>query len=317
MTSLRMGVQSGSPRTKQLYKGSHSNQAVLKAVWLIHQFSEIKKPQYDLILDNPWETPRDLSQTLMFLSQFPVPYQLFFIPLQFYPGTDLYEKARTEGKIPSDELEIVRSRQHSFKQTYLNELFFLMDNLAQRGARIRPWKMFLLVNPVLIKLGLSRVFHSNLTRKLEKLPGLAPEQGGACIDFARGDFAHQLGTGWHPLEKGGGGPFRWTACRAEFLLFPAGEETALEIRGMVPDISVFDKPSLILQIFQKEKKIHQIEWTRSEPLQLKIPLYWEGHKPFQAASFQLRLNTTYSPARRGSGGDIRELGLIITSLELV
>jgi hypothetical protein len=192
-----------------------------------------------------------------------------------------------------------------------------MDNLAQRGARIQTWKMFLLVNPVLIKLGLNRILYSYLKRKLEKLPCLAPEQGGACIDFAQGDFAHQLGSGWHPLEKGGGGPFRWIACRAEFFLFPAGEETTLEIRGMVPDISVFDKPSLILQIFQNEKKIHQVEWTHSEPFQLKIPLYWEGIKPSQAASFQLRLNTTYSPARRGPGGDIRELGLIITSLGLV
>jgi anaerobic magnesium-protoporphyrin IX monomethyl ester cyclase len=317
MTSLRMGVQSGSPHTKQLYKGSHSNQAVLKAVQLIHQFREIKKPQYDLILDNPWETSRDLCQTLMFLSQFPVPYQLFFFPLQFYPGTDLYEKARTEGKIPSDELEIVRARHHGFKQIYLNELFFLLDNLAQRGMRIQPWKMFLLVNPVLIKLGLSRVLHSYLRQKFDKLPSLAPAKGESRIDFAKGDYSHQLGTGWHPLEKGGGGPFRWTKSRAEFFLFPLGEETTLEIQGMVPDLSVFDEPSLVLQVFQDDNKILHGEWTNSEPLQLKIPLCRERIKPSSATFFQLRLNTTFSPARKGSGSDIRELGLIITSLGLV
>jgi coproporphyrinogen III oxidase-like Fe-S oxidoreductase len=153
MSCLRMGIQSGSTRTKQLYRRNHSNQAVLKAVSLIHQFPEIKRPQYDIILDNPWETPQDLRQTLMLLSRFPVPFQLNLFPLQFYPGTDLYDKARAEGKISSDDLEITRARHHSFKQTFLNKLFFLIDKLAQRGVRTRPLGMFLLVNPIVTKLG--------------------------------------------------------------------------------------------------------------------------------------------------------------------
>jgi len=73
LIAIRMGIQSGSSRTKKLYRRSHSNRSVLQAVRLIDGYRDrIKLRQYDIILDNPWETEADLRETLLLLSRFPV-----------------------------------------------------------------------------------------------------------------------------------------------------------------------------------------------------------------------------------------------------
>lgn len=168
MTTFRMGIQSGSERTKRLYRRTHSNRAILNAVRLIHRFREtVRSPQYDIILDNPWETARDLRATLLFLSRLPVPYELFLFPLVFYPGTDLFEKARREGKMPAEESEIERIRHHRLKPTFLNGLFVLMNDYARRGWRISPAVMFLLTRPLLMRLGISPLIHRAMRKRLE------------------------------------------------------------------------------------------------------------------------------------------------------
>ena len=64
LTSLRMGIQTGSERIKRMYKRNYSNQQVEESVRMIHEFKEtIPVPQYDIILDNPWETENDLIGT--------------------------------------------------------------------------------------------------------------------------------------------------------------------------------------------------------------------------------------------------------------
>jgi anaerobic magnesium-protoporphyrin IX monomethyl ester cyclase len=168
MTTFRMGIQTGSQRTKKLYRRTHSNQAIRNAVSLIHKFRDrINRPQYDIILDNPWETPRDLRTTLRFLSRLPVPYELFLFPLVFYPGTDLFEKARREGKMPAEESELERIRYHRFKPTFLNSLFFLLNDYARRGWCISPVLMFLLTSPLLIRLGASQLLYLVMRKRLE------------------------------------------------------------------------------------------------------------------------------------------------------
>ena len=166
---IRMGIQTGSERTKKLYKRHHSNQQVEKAVKLIHEFKDIiRTPMYDIIIDNPWETEDDLIETLMFLSRLPTPYKLYIFSLTFFPGTDLHEKAKKDGILKDDLTDIYRKDYVYCEKTYLNKLFFLLAEAAQNGSRISPKMMSLLTNRKLRKMKLSWLLYIIL--KIRNIP---------------------------------------------------------------------------------------------------------------------------------------------------
>lgn len=169
LTFVRIGIQTASERTKKLYNRRQTNKQVAKSVGLIHSFSDkIKLPQYDIILDNPWETEEDLIKTLMFLSKLPSPYYLELLSLTFYPETLLYKKAKSEGIITDDLKDIYRKPEyHSCKRHYLNELFFLLRDYAQRGERILPIVMFFLTNYWLRKLKISWLVYKSLNTRTQ------------------------------------------------------------------------------------------------------------------------------------------------------
>lgn len=157
LTFVRIGIQTASERTKKLYNRRQTNKQVAKSVKLIHSFRDkIKLPQYDIILDNPWETEDDLIETLMFLAKLPSPYYLELLSLTFYPETLLYKKAKSEGIITDDLKDVYRKPEyHNCKRHYLNELFFLLKDYARRGERILPITMFFLTNYWFRKLKIS------------------------------------------------------------------------------------------------------------------------------------------------------------------
>jgi len=147
LNSIRMGIQTGSERTKKLYNRHYTNHQVEIAVKIINELKDrIKTVGYDIILDNPWETDDDLIKTLMFLSKLPTPYTLGIFSLNFYPGTELYTKAKTDGIITDDLKDVYRKHYHNCNRTYLNNLFLLLDNYASIGVGISPKIMFLLTN---------------------------------------------------------------------------------------------------------------------------------------------------------------------------
>ena len=159
---MRMGIQTGSERTKKLYKRYHSNQQVEKAIRVINEFKDkIESPQYDIILDNPWETDDDLIETLLFLVKFPAPYHFSLFSLVFYPETELYRKAKEDGLITDDLRDVYRKHLHnSCKKTYLNRLFFLLDRCASEGIGLSPKIMSLLTNQKLRQLRLSWLLYA-------------------------------------------------------------------------------------------------------------------------------------------------------------
>lgn len=147
LTDIRMGIQTASERTKKIYKRYHTNQQVEKTVRIINEFKDkIKLPRYDIILDNPWETEDDLIKTLMFLARLPVPYYLILFTLTLYPGTDLYEKAKKDGLVLNNPEDAWRKGHHVAKNTYLNKLFFLLNDYTHWRHTISPLIMFLLTN---------------------------------------------------------------------------------------------------------------------------------------------------------------------------
>jgi radical SAM superfamily enzyme YgiQ (UPF0313 family) len=146
LIEIRMGIQTAGTITKKLYKRPHTNQQIENAVRMINEYKDKLRAKYDIILDNPWETDQDQIETLMFLSKLPVPYWLTLFSLNFFPGTDIYRKAKKEGFIKDDMNDIYRKRMHGCKKTYLNSLFFLLRDYAFIEIGISKKIMFLLTH---------------------------------------------------------------------------------------------------------------------------------------------------------------------------
>jgi anaerobic magnesium-protoporphyrin IX monomethyl ester cyclase len=190
LVAIRMGIQSGSSRTKKLYQRQHSNQSVLKAVHLLDRYRDkIKRRQFDVILDNPWETEADLRETLLLLSRFPMPYELIVFPLMFYPGTDLALKAQSEGLITIDGTQSERIRRHQFKLSFMNRLVLLLDQCARREVRIGPAEMRVITSPLLRRIGVSEWRLKTVIKRLERASYCAPAEGKTYIDFCEDSFS--------------------------------------------------------------------------------------------------------------------------------
>lgn len=192
LQAIRVGIQTGCERTKKLYKRYDSNEQVEKAVQIINRFRNyMRPPQYDIILDNPWEKEDDLIETLMFLVKLPVPYVLSLFSLTFYPGTELYEKAKNEGIIKDDLNDVYRKYYHSCKKTYANSLFFLLKKSAAIGLKISPRMMFLLTDQKFRQLKINWLVYYFLKFKLiiNKVFYLSRE---GLKDIFKGDWSRIL-----------------------------------------------------------------------------------------------------------------------------
>lgn len=94
MIRIRMGIQTGSQRTLRLYERNQDNETVIKVSHLLQKYSnKLVMPNYDIILDNPWETQKDILQTIALLEDISPPFSLNIFSLVLFPGTSLYSKA--------------------------------------------------------------------------------------------------------------------------------------------------------------------------------------------------------------------------------
>jgi len=148
----------------------------------------------------------------------------------------------------------------------------------------------------------------------EQTSTVVPQAGESEIDFALGDFAEQLGPGWHERETDGRKGFRWTSQKASLFLFPKGHERTLEIRGAVPGIRNVRYRFLNLKIYQEKQLLLTKRWRGPETFELRAPLLGpSGHM----VRFDFELNCSHCPAQLGTGEDTRELGIIVSQIRLV
>lgn len=125
-----MGVQSAYEPVRKLYRRRESLEQIRKAGEVIKSVSaktgQRITVRYDFIIDNPWGGEKDVEESIRFAMTLDKPLELSIFSLVFYPGTDLYRKAKEEGLI-SDELnEIYRVTQLLPRPTYMNEVFMLL-----------------------------------------------------------------------------------------------------------------------------------------------------------------------------------------------
>lgn len=97
---LEMGLQTGSDSIRKMYHRPESNTTMIEAGKLLHRYRKrLIPPDYHIILDNPWETPHDTLETARLLVQLPRPFGLALSSLLFFPGTELFNRAKKEGLI--------------------------------------------------------------------------------------------------------------------------------------------------------------------------------------------------------------------------
>ncbi len=136
MAVVEMGLQTASKRiNKEIYKRRIENDEIVAAAKMINKHKHIK-PYYDVILDNPYENYSDISQTLRFLARLPSPMFMTTFSLTFFPGSELYKKAVSDGIICDDETQIynkANKKIYNEVQPYVKFLIFLIRLGKRRG----------------------------------------------------------------------------------------------------------------------------------------------------------------------------------------
>lgn len=127
MYEIQMGIETACDRTRKLYHRTTSNETVLKAAQNIHKFKNSVTAIYDFILDNPYETKEDIAETLTFILKLPRPLHLQLFSLIFFPGTELYHKAKKDGIITDEEKDVYRKQFQFIQIRYLNLIFYLFN----------------------------------------------------------------------------------------------------------------------------------------------------------------------------------------------
>ena len=164
MIGLRMGIQTGSERTRRLYKRQASNRVIEESAAIFNEFTgRLQHVFYDIILDNPWEEDDDLIDTLMLLTRLPPPYRLLLFSLTFYPETELYKKAKRDGIIKDDLKDIYVKHYVKLSRTYLNRLFVLQALYARHGDTMSPRTISLLTDRMSRRTGLGALLYAILT----------------------------------------------------------------------------------------------------------------------------------------------------------
>ena len=185
---VEMGIQSSSKRGKELYRRNTSEQSIQQAAAIFQPYNQkqIYSPCYHVILDNPWETPQDVRETLYTVLDLPRPFWLKRASLVLFPGTELYEKAKREGIINNEEDEmrrIYRKHLHTPEGTYMNTLMYLAGFSSCPRSLIR----WLASDPMLAIFERPSLAggYKALYRLLERL--IVVSKG--IRSLARGDFA--------------------------------------------------------------------------------------------------------------------------------
>jgi len=189
MSTVTMGIQSGSERVRtEIFKRNYTNELVLKNAKLFRNYG--LDANYDLILDNPFETPEETKMTLELLLKIPTPYRLRMYSLIYFPATELTQRALSEGVISEQDVE--DNRQKALTEWRVNldskvkceESIFFNNLIAMTGISFIPRNFirFLSNSSIIKKHKGLLIYIGGLLRALERL-----KMGWDCI-FVKRDF---------------------------------------------------------------------------------------------------------------------------------
>ncbi len=122
---LGMGIETACEKTKTLYNRKIPNHMIIKATGIINKYKNyLRPPKYDIIMENPYESLKDNLETLRFLTNIPKPFEILSFKLIFFPGTEIYEKAKKDGIIHNEKDEIYNRSFSEIPGNFINMLYF-------------------------------------------------------------------------------------------------------------------------------------------------------------------------------------------------
>jgi len=139
LTTVGMGIQSGSPSVLHLYERDKPGnlEGILEAARVLNSYSGLL-PYYDFIVENPFERKEDVLATVRLMAKLPRPMRTRVYALSFFPGTVLLEKGVSAGFVGKNVYEKTFGQRS--QGGYLN---FLID-LTKHG--LPQWLLKLLVS---------------------------------------------------------------------------------------------------------------------------------------------------------------------------
>ena len=122
MNRVRMGIQSGSDNILEFYKRPTKLNRIKEATKILNKFRKyMLPPAYDIILENPIETPEDTRATVDMIYEMPRPYTLNIYALRIIPNTTMAKQFEDRGiDIPS----ITKFYHLGYDRTLANTLIF-------------------------------------------------------------------------------------------------------------------------------------------------------------------------------------------------
>lgn len=128
---VNIGLQTGSSRVNsKIYNRHASNEMFLKAAEILRNHNIAA--QYDLIVDNPWETEADMLETIDVLLKIPRPYGTQIYSLCFFRGTKLYELRKAK-RLPLHNAS--RKNFQMYRKSQLNEILRIANIMPPSVVR--------------------------------------------------------------------------------------------------------------------------------------------------------------------------------------
>jgi anaerobic magnesium-protoporphyrin IX monomethyl ester cyclase len=109
MVKVRVGIQSGNTRImKEIFvRPLHDDKMQKGSVIAWRNRKKFAPVQYDLIVDNPWEHPEELKDTIRLVHTLKPPYKFALNSLRFFPGSTIYTMGLRDGFVdPNQKLKL-------------------------------------------------------------------------------------------------------------------------------------------------------------------------------------------------------------------
>ncbi len=134
VTHMQFGLESGNQDVLDFYHKNTTVETIRNAVQLSHDTGFFTMGSF--IFGAPFETKEHFSTTLRFAKSIPLD-SVSFLPLRYMVGSELWNKAKSEGKIKEDEYLIPADKNRGLGNFTKEELFEHCKR-AQRSFYGRP-----------------------------------------------------------------------------------------------------------------------------------------------------------------------------------
>ena len=142
MIHVQMGIEASERVNQEIYGWHTTDKQILNAIQTIKSAASDAVPEFDIIVDNPYETEEDELKKLLLLLEVPKPYELGVYSLTLYSHTPLYERAQKDGFLTSDNTSYSKNMS-KVGFTFYNQLILVSPYLPKKVvrylARNRNW----------------------------------------------------------------------------------------------------------------------------------------------------------------------------------